>query len=493
MNNAVIYARYSSDKQREESIEGQIRECTAFAESQDITILDTYIDRALSAKTDHRPSFLQMVADSAKKQFQYIIVYTLDRFSRNRYDSAIYKNKLKKNGVKVLSAKENIVDGPIGIITESLLEGMAEYYSAELAQKVIRDMKGNAMKGNWNGGSLPLGYNATKDKHLAINPPQAKAVKMIYELYDQGFGIMAIISKLNEKGLSTRSNKPFNRSSIDGVLRNTKYIGYYMWQDIKVPCPRIISDKLFLSVQEKLKSKHRRKGVVVTSYPLTGKLFCGKCGSSMKSDAGTSRDGSKHLYYVCNNRRRNHKCDLSPLPKNTLEKIVLNKTLEILDNQKIIDEIIKQILEQQKNHKANPIILSLENDIKTLKSKIDKLYKAMESTDAPPISLLQRIKGYEQQLPSLEKEIAREKLLDCPFVITEDHIRFFFDTLKKGKKNTDKYTEKIFSTFIRKIVVTDDTITIDYNYSPTATISNQCSANVQLVGPLGIEPRTNRL
>ena len=493
MNNAVIYARYSSDKQRDESIEGQIRECTAFAESQDITILDTYIDRALSAKTDHRPQFLKMVADSAKKQFQYIIVYTLDRFSRNRYDSATYKMKLKKNGVKVLSAKENITDEPIGIITESLLEGMAEYYSAELAQKVKRGMMDNALEGLWTGGSLPLGYDATTDKHLVINPLQSKSVQLIYDLYDQGFGIIAIISKLNEKGLLTRSNKPFNRSSIDRVLRNTKYIGYYMWQGVKVPCPRIISDKLFLSVQGKLHSKHRRKGVVMTSYPLTGKLFCGKCNSSMKSDAGTSRDGSKHLYYVCNNRRRNHKCNLKPLPKDRFEKIILSKTLEILDNQKIIDEIIKQILEQQKNHKTNPMILSLENDIKALKSKIDKLYKAMESTDTPPISLLQRIKGYEQQLIPIEKNLARERLLDCPFIITEDHIRFFFDTLKKGKKNTDKYTEKIFSTFIRKIVVTDDTITIDYNYSPTTTISNQCSAKYKLVGPLGIEPRTNRL
>lgn len=106
----IIYARYSSDNQREESIDRQIRECKQFAEKNDIRIIDTYIDRALSAKTDNCPSFQQMIKDSAKGLFDVIIVWKLDRFARNRYDSAIYKSKLKKNGVRVLSAKENISD-----------------------------------------------------------------------------------------------------------------------------------------------------------------------------------------------------------------------------------------------------------------------------------------------------------------------------------------------------------------------------------------------
>mgnify|MGYP002518385862 CR=1 FL=1 len=128
---AVIYARYSSDNQREESIEGQLRECTAYCKKNDITILRTYIDRAMSAKTDHRPDFQRMIKDSAKGLFDVIIVWKLDRFARNRYDSAHYKAQLRKYGVKVLSATENISDGPEGIILESMLEGMAEYYSAE--------------------------------------------------------------------------------------------------------------------------------------------------------------------------------------------------------------------------------------------------------------------------------------------------------------------------------------------------------------------------
>ena len=155
----IIYARYSSDNQREESIDGQIRECKEFAEKNDIRIIDTYIDRALSAKTDNRPSFQQMIKDSSKGLFDVIIVWKLDRFARNRYDSARYKAQLRKNGVKVISANENISEGSEGIILESVLEGMAEYYSADLSEKVIRGLTENAIKCKFNSDPITLGFN----------------------------------------------------------------------------------------------------------------------------------------------------------------------------------------------------------------------------------------------------------------------------------------------------------------------------------------------
>ncbi len=154
---AVIYARYSSDNQREESIEGQLRECLQYANFNEMEVVDNYIDRAFSAKTDNRPNFQKMIKDSAKGQFDVVIVWKLDRFARNRYDSAHYKNILKKNGVKVLSATEKISDDASGILLESMLEGYAEYYSAELAEKVKRGMTENALKGLWNGGQVPFG------------------------------------------------------------------------------------------------------------------------------------------------------------------------------------------------------------------------------------------------------------------------------------------------------------------------------------------------
>ena len=202
---AVIYARYSSDSQREESIEGQIRECTEYAERNGITVLRSYIDRALSARTADRPEFQRMIADSSRKLFDVVLIWKLDRFSRDRYDSAHYKRILKKNGVKVVSAKENISDGPEGIILESMLEGYAEYYSAELSEKIQRGQKDNALKCKNNGGNTPLGYVVGSDGILAIDPLTAPLVTEIFTRYDSGESISEITKSFNDRGLKRLS------------------------------------------------------------------------------------------------------------------------------------------------------------------------------------------------------------------------------------------------------------------------------------------------
>lgn len=203
MKKAVIYARFSSHSQTEQSIEGQLRECYDFAKRSDITIVGEYIDRALTGTSDKRPQFLKMIEDSKKKNFEYVLVYQLDRFARNRYDSANYKAKLKKNGVRVLSAKENITDDASGILVEGMLESMAEYYSAELSQKVKRGIKESLIKGNFIGGHGLLGYD-TVDKKWTINPLEATVVRDIFTRYRNGEKAKDIIARLNASGIKTK-------------------------------------------------------------------------------------------------------------------------------------------------------------------------------------------------------------------------------------------------------------------------------------------------
>ena len=183
---AVIYARFSSDKQNEASIEGQLRECMDYAERTGITVIENYIDRALSARTDNRPEFRRMIKDSVKGCFDVVLVWKLDRFSRDRYDSAHYKHILKKNGVKVISAKENISEGPEGIILESMLEGMAEYYSAELSVKIKRGLTENALKAKVNGGQNPYGYYVDEQQKLSIDEKAAPIVVDVFTMYAEG-------------------------------------------------------------------------------------------------------------------------------------------------------------------------------------------------------------------------------------------------------------------------------------------------------------------
>lgn len=280
--NGVIYARYSSDNQREESIDGQLRECLVFAEKNDIQIIETYVDRALSAKTDNRPDFQRMIRDSTKEQFEVIIVWKLDRFARNRYDSAHYKAILKRNNVRVVSATEAISQGPEGIILESLLEGMAEYYSAELAEKVLRGMKENAYKCKFNGGTIPYGYYVDDEKHLQIESKTAMIVREVFELYDNGMTMKEITDTLNRKGLRNRKGNPFTISVVSKMLTNRRYIGEYKFKEIVVEdgIPAIISKNLFESVNKKLEANRKKPArkkspdeYLLTTKGRAGRLF----------------------------------------------------------------------------------------------------------------------------------------------------------------------------------------------------------------------------
>ena len=222
---AVIYARYSSDNQTEQSIEGQMRVCNDYAKNNNIVILDSYIDRAMTGTNDNRPAFQQMLKDSNKKLWDYVLVYKLDRFSRNKYETTIHKKTLKDNGVKVLSAMENIPDTPEGIILESLLEGMNQYYSAELSQKIKRGMNETRIKGNYYGGSIIYGYKVI-DKKVIIDKDQAEVIKFIYEEYANGTYVKDIIKSLTSKNILNKG-KPFAKNTIYNILKNEKYLGIY--------------------------------------------------------------------------------------------------------------------------------------------------------------------------------------------------------------------------------------------------------------------------
>ena len=330
---AVIYARYSSDSQREESIEGQLRECTEYAERNGITILRSYIDRALSARTADRPEFQNMIKDSEQKLFDVVLIWKLDRFSRDRYDSAHYKRILKKNGVKVVSVKENISDGPEGIILESMLEGYAEYYSAELSEKIQRGQKENALKCKNNGGNTPLGYVVGTDGVLAVDPLTAPLVTEIFTRYDSGESISEITASLNGRGLKTKKGKAFKIGGVSLILKNRKYIGEYQYGSVIIPkgIPAIIDDDLFDRVQRRMafNKKAPAKAKATEEYLLTTKLFCGTCERLMAGESGTSSTkGVKHYYYKCGGAKRKLGCKRKAVRKHWIERAAVLVTVQ---------------------------------------------------------------------------------------------------------------------------------------------------------------------
>ena len=244
---AAIYARYSSSGQREESIEGQIRECTDFAERNGITIVKIYADKAVSGKsTDKRDEFRQMMKDAEKGIFNAVICWKIDRFARNRYDSATHKAKLKKHGIRLFYAKESIPEGPEGIILESVMEGYAEYYSENLAQNVRRGNYESALECK-TLGHMCLGYQTSPEGKYQINPETAPTIRYIFEEYANGASCVAIAAALNEKGCRTLTGGSFTAKGLAKILNNEKYIGVYTYLDtvrIEDGVPALISQEL---------------------------------------------------------------------------------------------------------------------------------------------------------------------------------------------------------------------------------------------------------
>ena len=303
MKTAVIYARYSCDAQTEQSIEDQLRVCEDYAKMHDILILDTYIDRAMSGTNDMRPDFQRMIRDSAKRQWSYVLVYKLDRFSRNRYEATIHKNTLKNNGVKVVSAMENIPDSPEGIILESLLEGMNQYYSAELAQKVRRGMRETRLKGNYQGGALPYGYVAA-DRKVVIDEEKAEIVRFMFDQYTKGVTVKEIIATLTAHGILYKGRQ-FPMNTVYGILRNEKYSGTYMHGDEVVDkiYPPIVDPEIFAKVRAKVSCNKIGKHSNAVVYLLRQKMKCGYCGENMSGECGTSKQGVRTYYYKCHGRK----------------------------------------------------------------------------------------------------------------------------------------------------------------------------------------------
>ena len=475
--NAVIYARYSSDRQTEQSIEGQLRECYAFAKANDIAVIDTYIDRAISGKTDNRPAFQKMIEDSAKRQFQAVIVYRLDRFTRNRYDSAIYKARLKKNGVKVLSAMENLNGSPESIIMESLLEGMAEYYSVELSQKITRGMRENALKGKALGGQRVLGYKVNSDCYFEIDETTAPVVVDIFKLYSSGKTVKEICDILNARGVKTARGGAFNKNSLHTILTNKKYIGIYKtkYGEIVGGIPAIIDKELFemvaLRMEQNKKAPARAKAEI--NYLLSTKLFCGKCRSAMVGESGTSKTGKKYYYYACVKKKREKACGKSNVKKDWIEDLVIQRTVTDILKDDVIEKIADRLVELQKAEAAQSgTMLYLENSLAEIQVSIKNIMTAIEKGIITE-STKTRLTELEDEKRNVEIEIAKESI--ARRIISREQIIYWISSFKDGDITSEKYRQQLIDTFVHAVFVYDDKIVITYNYSGennTATISD---------------------
>lgn len=467
MKTAVIYARYSSDAQSEQSIEGQLRVCQKYAQDNGYLILDTYIDRAMTGTNDLRPEFRRMIKDSEKKQFEIVLVYKLDRFSRNKYESTIHKKTLKDNGVKLISAMENIPDTPEGIILESLLEGMNQYYSAELAQKVNRGIRESWLKGNSTGGVCTYGYRVV-DKKYVIEENEAEIVREVFTKYAQGFKARAIAKDLQDRGIRRKDGRYLHAKYLYQLLHNIRYTGktYHDGVEYDNIFPRIITDEVWQKVcaindDNKIAPSRKKE---IYDYILSGKLICGHCKERMSGESGTGRNGIYYYYLCLSKRRKKHLCTLKPIRKQELEDTVINTTVAMLKGGDNIHFIAENIYNFHKR---------IETDNTNLNSLIAKRAEAEKASrniiKAIEIGIIteqtkQRLTELERQINQLDFDIDREKQRNYTYLTVEEIERFLHSKVFDNTEDI-KARKLIVNTFIKEILLYDDEIIITYYFS----------------------------
>ena len=461
MQRAVIYARYSSSSQREESIEGQIRVCTDYANKHGFSITHIYVDRALSGRTDNRPDFQRLLRDSSKNLFDAVIVYKTDRFARNKYDSVIYKSQLKKNKIKICYAAESIPEGPEGIILESLLEGLAEYYSAELAQKIQRGLYENALKCKATGNT-PLGYQVSKDHTYEINPKTAPAVKKIFELYIDGKPIKYIIDYLNSIGIRTIKNNSFNKNSLHRILENERYCGIYKYKDVIVEggMPAIISKETFKAAQAETIRRRRVKRVPskITNYLLTGKLYCGECKHTMTGTSGTSHTGKTYYYYHCSNKECSYR---KKVQRDYIENLVFHETVNYILQPNTISSIAERCVEFLKDNKDSDIDL-LKQKLSDNKKAIKNIQKAIEDGGYTK-TMTERLRELESEQDNILYELSAEEAKNSIF--SKEKIELLLNRFMEPCEDIEKYKRNIINCFISAVYLYEKKMVIIYNVS----------------------------
>ena len=463
--NVVIYARFSSHSQTEQSIEGQLKACYEYAERNSYTVIGEYIDRALTGTNDNRPEFLRMIEDSGKKTFQGILVYQLDRFARNRYDSAVYKKKLKKNGVRVLSARENISEDASGILIESVLEGMAEYYSAELSQKIRRGLDINASKCLCTGGGVALGFKVDKDRHFQVDEDTAPVVREIFEMYANGKTVTEIITMMNARNIVTSRGAAFNKNSLRKMLKNKRYIGTYTYKGTEVPngIPRIIDDDLFMQVQEMMEKNRKApaRARAKEEYLLTTKLFCGHCKEMMTGYSGTSHTSAVHHYYICNNRKKKL-CTKKNVQKDFIEKLVISECRKLLTPENI-ERISREVVAASQREQDMTNVKRLSKQLTDIERKRKNLMSAIMECDSDLIrkTLYEQIPLLEKEKSDAELQLTLEKAKQVKLTVSE--VRFFLNALRKGDPDSIKYQKALISVLVNAVYLYDDKITLIFN------------------------------
>ena len=456
MKKTAIYARYSSYGQTEQSIEGQMTVCNKFAEDNGLEIVKVYADRAMTGKNDLRPEFQKMLKESEKADYEVLLVYSLDRFGRNAIEIAINSQKLKKNGIILISATQRTsenIDGTKnldGIILENVYIGIAEYYSEELSQKVRRGQNESRKKGQFCGGSIAYGYKVV-NKRVQIDEEPAKVVNMIFNDYALGMEKREIIDELNKLGILYKG-KPFSMTFISSILNNTRYSGVVEHEGVYYDniYPKLIEPKTIEQVHKRLAERSGKFGYGKEAYILSNKLYCGYCGCNISGESGKGRDGVVKRYYKCNGKKKHHNgCTKQQIRKEDLETAIVESLIKILRRKTVMEPLIDHIMEEQNSYiKNDERLMNLSNSKLSVDAAIKNIMNMIEN-GVSSVTVAKRLAELEKESIKLQQEIDVEEA-NQPIKLTREEVEAYFARVMRRSPKI------IISNVVDKIILYDE-------------------------------------
>lgn len=447
MKKVVIYARYSSHSQREESIEQQVEECVEFAAKHDMTVVEVYADKAVSGRTDKRIAFQRMMRDAERKKFDCVVAYKSNRIARNMLNALQYEEKLAKLGIETYYCREEYGNTPQGRFALRMMMSMNQFYSENLSEDIKRGIQDNARNAKVNG-RIPLGYKRGEDGKYAIDEKNAPIVREVFRRTKEGERLADIARDLNARGIKTKNGNDWNKGSFHRMLNNTTYYGTYRNSGITIEnaVPPIVTKDEFEQVQLVLKNKDRTIGRKA-DYLLTGKLFCGECNAPMTGESGTSHTGTKYNYYSCKKCRKRVRQD-------EIEYRVCHITRDEFLTDEVIEWVAETFVKMQEEQLTDiPIIQAqIDNDEKA----IQNLMRAL--ADGYSRTLTEELKRLEEEVDALKRKIKRERKVD----VTVEEVIFILEDFRAGNLEEYDYRESIIDSFVQRVVLWDDKIEISY-------------------------------
>ncbi|KRN55074.1 hypothetical protein IV72_GL000574 [Atopobium minutum] len=449
MKTAVIYARFSCSKQREASIDDQLRVCRDWCEREEYAIVAEYCDYAMSGRTDSRPEFQRMIANAGESDI--VLVYMMDRFSRDPFDAPIYKRELERKGVRLVSSLEAIPDSPEGIIYEKLLEGLAACESRKTSIRTRRGMEGNALQCKTNGVRV-YGYYADENDHYAINMEQALIVREVFSRRLTGEAVSSIASDLAMRGVKTYTGRRCSPTMVNHILHNRKYTGLYSWAGIQKQdgMPRIIDDDTFNNAQVVV-GKKQRKNECWGEFMLAGKIICADCGHNIIGTSGRGRKNKKYEYYACK------KCKIKPIRKEQLESLIAGEIRGLMQDRAEALRVAEMVIKAGNDKSTEDDVKMAKKSLRQAEEGLSNILAAIEAGVIHP-SAKERMRELEAQKARAERDLKELSAVRLD-------LQSFADFLQFGANLDD---ESLLDAFVYQVLLGEKELVVSLNYASVA-------------------------